>query len=139
MIEIYHQRQIKIRVEGDLKRDMLSLLIYTLDELHQPFTGLVYHKLIPCNCAECLVAEIPHFYAYHSLQRRLAKGKATVECDSSFEDVSVQGLLDEVLSPLKRLDSHNLRKMMAAGLSEAELRVLIKDDPRFPRTQFKPG
>jgi hypothetical protein len=100
VIEVYHRRQLQIRVEGALKRDLLTLLIYTLDELHRPFQGLQYEKLIPCHCPKCLAADVPNFYEYEDLRRRLSKGKSTVECKISYKDVLVQGLLDEVINAM---------------------------------------
>ena len=57
-------------------------------------------KLIPCNCEKCLelvkIGKKPHFYRHESLLQRKIHGKQTVECDISYQDVSVRGLLDAV-------------------------------------------
>jgi hypothetical protein len=38
----------------------------------------------------------PHFYDYDNLMNRKAKGKETVECDESFDDVLVNQILEGV-------------------------------------------
>ncbi|MBK8567695.1 MAG: toll/interleukin-1 receptor domain-containing protein, partial [Saprospiraceae bacterium] len=50
---------------------------------------------LPETCAK---AAEPHFYDHEKLQRRRMDGKRTVECDLSYEDVSVSGLLDGVFA-----------------------------------------
>ncbi len=124
VIEMRHLRQLHIRVEGDFKREILTLLIHTLDDLHRPFQVLKYEKLIPCNCEDCRAADVPHFFDYESLRRRQARGKRTIECDHSFEDVSVQRLLDDIgeqVGGASHSDLEGLRRIIEAKQRRLQL------------------
>jgi hypothetical protein len=49
--------------------------------------------MVPCNCRECAESETPHYYEYTHLINGLKKGKKTVECRESFDDVPIWQLL----------------------------------------------
>ncbi|OYQ65458.1 hypothetical protein B9G53_07200 [Pseudanabaena sp. SR411] len=98
VIENYGKREIKIRVSGKNKRDLLTIVTHELDKIHNSYKRLAdkYQKLIPCNCNTCGGSQNPHFYEFTNLKRRYANRKYTVECDISYEDVNVLGLIDDV-------------------------------------------
>jgi len=98
IIENYGKREIKIRVSGKNKRDLLTVVTHELDKIHNSYKRLAdkYQKLIPCNCNTCGGSQNPHFYEFTNLKRRYANRKYTVECDISYEDVNVLGLIDDV-------------------------------------------
>ena len=98
VIENYGKREIKIRVSGKNKRDLLTVVTHELDKIHNSYKRLAdkYQKLIPCNCNTCKGSQNPHFYEFTNLKRRYANRKYTVECDISYEDVNVLSLIDDV-------------------------------------------
>ena len=98
VIENYGKREIKIRVSGKNKRDLLTIVTYELDKIHNSYKRLAdkYQKLIPCNCSTCKGSQNPHFYEFANLKRRYENRKYTVECDISYESVDVLGLIDNV-------------------------------------------
>jgi small GTP-binding protein len=98
IIENYGKREIKIRVSGKNKRDLLTIVTYELDKIHNSYKRLAdkYQKLIPCNCNTCGGSQNPHFYEFTNLKRRYANCKYTVECDISYESVNVLGLIDDI-------------------------------------------
>jgi len=93
VIENYGKREIKIRVSGKNKRDLLTVVTHELDKIHNSYKRLAdkYQKLIPCNCNTCKGNQNPHFYEFANLKRRYENRKYTVECDISYEDVDVLG------------------------------------------------
>ncbi|HLP92323.1 MAG TPA: leucine-rich repeat protein [Nostocaceae cyanobacterium] len=97
VIEYYDKREIKIRVAGRHKRDLLTIVTHELDKIHQSFNRLKYHKLIPCNCEVCKGSQNPHFYKFESLKRRIADKIPEIECDVSYQKVSVLRLIDDVM------------------------------------------
>lgn len=97
VIEYYDKREVKIRVAGDHKRDLLTIVTHELDKLHQSFNRLKCHKLIPCNCEVCKGSQNPHFYKFESLKRRIADSIPEIECDISYQKVSVLGLIYDVM------------------------------------------
>ena len=97
VIEYYGKREIKIRVSGRHKRDLMTIVTHELDKIHDSYQRLKYNKLIPCNCDTCKNSQEPHFYKLENLRNRLAKQKYDVECDISFEKANVLSLIDDVI------------------------------------------
>ncbi len=97
VIEYYGKREIKIRVSGRHKRDLMTIVTHELDKIHDSYNRLKYNKLIPCNCVTCKDTQEPHFYTLENLRNRLAKQKYDVECDISYEKANVLSLIDDVI------------------------------------------
>ena len=53
LLELRGEGEIRIRVSGRLRRDLLMEIVRTLDDLHRSFPKLQYDKLVPCNCESC--------------------------------------------------------------------------------------
>ena len=64
VIEYYGKREIKIRVAGRYKRELLNTITYELDKIHDSYKRLKYSKLIPCNCHQCKDSQLPYFYPF---------------------------------------------------------------------------
>ncbi|MGF1516043.1 MAG: toll/interleukin-1 receptor domain-containing protein, partial [Elainellaceae cyanobacterium] len=56
-----------------------------------------YKELIPCNCSSCRGNANPESYPYDLLQKYLRDRRYSIECRSSYEDVDVRRLMDEVV------------------------------------------
>ncbi|MDP5338250.1 MAG: leucine-rich repeat domain-containing protein [Nodularia sp. (in: cyanobacteria)] len=97
VIEYYDKREIKIRIAGLHKRDLLTRVTHEFDKIHDSYKQLKFNKFIPCNCSVCRNNQTPHFYKFESLRNRIAKKKYDIECDISFEKVQVLGLIDDVM------------------------------------------
>ncbi|MEH2244995.1 COR domain-containing protein [Nostoc sp.] len=98
VIEYYGKREIKIRVSGHHKRDLMTIVTHELDKIHDLYKKrLKYNKLIPCNCDTCKHSQEPHFYKLENLRNRLAKQKYDIECDISYEKANVLSLIDDVI------------------------------------------
>ncbi|MBD2635199.1 leucine-rich repeat domain-containing protein [Limnothrix sp. FACHB-881] len=104
----YYEADITIRVSGSNKRRLLTIVGHELDKINRSYERLTTEVLIPCNCSQCKGSQTPHTYSWESLQRRLANGRRTVECDQSYEDVDVRRLIDDIAEPQPR---DNLDKM----------------------------
>ncbi|MBE8985692.1 COR domain-containing protein [Nostoc sp. LEGE 12450] len=102
VIEYYGKREIKIRVSGRHKRDLMTIVTHELDKIHDSYKRLKYNKLIPCNCVTCKDSQEPHFYKLENLRNRLAKQKYDVECDISYEKANVLSLIDDVIDRDKK-------------------------------------
>ncbi|MDC0834037.1 COR domain-containing protein [Geitlerinema sp. CS-897] len=98
VVEFYEQRELKIRVVGRNRRDLLTVVLHELDKIHGSFHHLKYDKLIPCNCDRCRNTQTPYFYKFEELKERLAHNKLNVECGKPpYRDVSVRQLIDDVM------------------------------------------
>jgi internalin A len=97
ILELRGDGEIRIRVAGRNKRDLLMEIVRALDELHRSFPKLHYEQLIPCNCPTCAPLIQPHFFDLKELRDRLANDKDTIECKNSpYANVSIRGLMDDL-------------------------------------------
>ncbi|MDY7002640.1 MAG: COR domain-containing protein [Cyanobacteriota bacterium] len=98
-IEYYSKREIKIRVSGQQKRDLMTIVTHELDKIHGSYNNrLKYNKLIPCNCATCNNNQNPYFYNFTELKERISHQKYTTECGKPpYHTVKVLSLIDDVI------------------------------------------
>ncbi len=96
VIENYNQREIKVSVSGNRKKELLAVVTHELEKIHRSFERLQYQTLVPCNCSECAVSENPYAYELEKLRKRLKAGRYQVECEESYESVDVLRLIDDV-------------------------------------------
>jgi GTPase SAR1 family protein/CHAT domain-containing protein len=96
IIEYYYQRQIKIRVSGHRKKELLAVITHELEKIHESYERLRYTPLVPCNCNECLGSPNPYSYRLDNLRKRLNAGRYQIECDNSYQMVDVRRLIDDV-------------------------------------------
>ncbi|MCA9973585.1 MAG: hypothetical protein KC425_25405, partial [Anaerolineales bacterium] len=123
--ELYPHREIRIRVAGKHKRDLLTIISYELEKLHVPFHRLKFQQLIPCNCSVCRAAAEPYFYRLDDLKTRLDHGKAEIECNKApFETVQIRPLLDDVGLSTFSYDLPTLLQQLEATFNEQETRTL---------------
>ena len=96
IIQNYHQKEIKIRLAGNRKRDLLTIITNELEKIHSSFERLRYEILVPCNCKKCIGSQTPHTYQLESLHKRFVAHRYQIECDQSYEMVNVGELIDDV-------------------------------------------
>ncbi|GAB1539352.1 hypothetical protein NUACC21_20180 [Scytonema sp. NUACC21] len=96
IIERYNHREIKIRVTGNRKKELLAVINHEFDKIHQSFERLQYRTLVPCNCVECKGSQQPHSYPLDNLHKRLKANRYRIECEKSYQMVDVRRLIDDV-------------------------------------------
>ncbi len=97
VLELRGEQQIRIRVHGSNKRDLLMLIVRALDELHSSVPKLQVKRLVPCNCPACVQVKEPHFFGLEALRDRLANRRDTIECQKPpYHIVSIDGLLSDM-------------------------------------------
>jgi internalin A len=97
VIEYYGKREIKIRVSGRHKRDLMTIVTHELDKIHNSYKRLKYNKLIPCNCDTCKDSQEPHFYPFEILRQFVADKQEGIQCQKSYQMLYVLGLIDDVM------------------------------------------
>ncbi len=97
VIEYYDKREIKIRVSGKFKKDLLTIITHELNKIHTSYQRLKYQKLIPCNCQRCKSHPEPYFYPFDRLKQFLSDRQPTIQCQLSYQMVNVRGLIDDVI------------------------------------------
>ena len=98
VLETRNPGEIRIRVRGNNKRDLLTKITYELDNIHRTFPGLKWKKLVPCNCEPtCKGSPTPHFFEDFVLKDFLATGDPEIQCLKSRKMVNVRSLLDDIV------------------------------------------
>ncbi|MCP6760748.1 MAG: TIR domain-containing protein, partial [Fischerella sp. CENA71] len=110
IIEDYNKKEIKVRVAGNRKKELLAVVTHELEKIHKSFERLKYKTLVPCNCEICAGSPEPYSYPLDNLYRRLKAGRYQIECDKSYEMVDVRGLIDDVnLQPFDVKKEHDFQ------------------------------
>ncbi len=99
------EKYVSIQVSGKEHRDKLELLYIIkskLDEINSVFSKIEITKRIPCNCSK----DCPYLFDYDYLIKAESKGRKTVICEKSCEDVSISNLLDGVKSSMEKTNGN---------------------------------
>ena len=87
------ERYISIQVNGGTKRDqqeMLTIIRTSFEELNKRFNKIVVTEQVPCICSE----SCRYMFNYTFLLLAEQKGKKTVECQNTADNVDLKKLLD---------------------------------------------
>ena len=89
-------QEIELRARGPERKALLSVISSDLNALNASFEGLrdKVRKFVPCICSKCRRSTTPERYEEGRLLKRKQDGKFTVECQESYDDISVLELLD---------------------------------------------
>lgn len=94
--ERYLENKITVQLEGDHKKELLSIIRKTINEIHSDFNNIEVDEMIPCNCEECKGGNM-HFYKFSYL-RRLLQRNLPARCQNSLLEVKVTSLIDDVIN-----------------------------------------
>jgi internalin A len=100
VIETYYKKAIRIRISGKLKKPLLEAIRHEFSKIHDSYERLRYQEFIPCNCSTCKGSQTPHSYPLKRLEERLRNQRNTIECDISYEQVTVRNLLDDTIGQI---------------------------------------
>ncbi len=98
IIEAYYKKEIRIRISGRLKKPLLEAIRHEFRKIHDSYEKLRYKEFIPCNCTTCKGSQTPHAYSLKRLEERLRNQRNEIECDISYEMVSVNNLINDVIA-----------------------------------------
>jgi internalin A len=137
VIENYHQREIKIRVVGNRKKELLAVVTHELDKIHKSFERLQYDTLVPCNCNQCEGSLTPYSYPLENLYKRLKAGRYQIECENSYERVDVRRLIDDVnLPPSEEARKPNVQVEQLQQELDKQKKELLTNPAEFEREIF---
>jgi internalin A len=84
------EKLIEISVDGSNKKELLPIIRYHFDEINKSIKKVKITKEIPCSCS----IDCSYQFDYERLLAAKKRGKNTVECQLSWEDVPISLLLD---------------------------------------------
>ncbi|MEA5532792.1 COR domain-containing protein [Crocosphaera sp. XPORK-15E] len=108
IIEYYDKREIKIRIIGKNKKDLMTIVTYKLDKIHDQFPPLKCDKWIPCNCQSCKNNQDPNFYPFEVL-RDFAIDGDSIQCQKSRKMIDARSLIDDIINPVKKRQYEDYR------------------------------
>ncbi|MCP4347938.1 MAG: toll/interleukin-1 receptor domain-containing protein, partial [Desulfobacterales bacterium] len=97
-------RKIIIRAEGRNKTGALAIVRSEIGHIHDTLNHPEVREMIPCTCHECRNTETPHLYEYSILQKFRDKGRTTVTCNKSVEDMPIEELIMGITNQLQEWD-----------------------------------
>ncbi|MBG1258115.1 COR domain-containing protein [Nostoc commune] len=92
----YHKGEIRIRIFGNHKRDLLTAIRHELEKIHRSYERLRFSTLVPCNCEICKENQKPYFYPLRILYKFLEDKQNHIQCQTSYQMVKVRELLDDI-------------------------------------------
>ena len=107
-------RKITIVVSGENpvhNKEMITIIRNEILEIHDDWfdNRLNFDELVPCNCEVCDVK--PTFYTLDELNKRIAFGKAHIECRKEpYKEVKVRKLLEGIYIEDNYREHHDLVK-----------------------------
>ncbi|MCC5643842.1 leucine-rich repeat domain-containing protein [Nostoc sp. CHAB 5824] len=110
VIEYYDLREIKIKVTGMYKRDLMTRVTHELDRIHASYKRLKFNKMIPCNCSTCKDSQNLQFYLFEVLRKYLADQQSQIQCQKSYQMVNVLGLIDDVMDKHQLIQEEEIRR-----------------------------
>jgi internalin A len=84
---------VDLEVRGPRPAPFFWLLEDGLAMTFARYPGLTVSRHVPCPCPPCQAAARPHLYDYGKLAARLQRGRRSIECPESDEDVDIAALL----------------------------------------------
>ncbi len=121
LTEDFLGRKIIIRAKGPDGNGLMMLVMDALRRINRQYAGIGTEIWVPCNCAECRDSGIRDRFDYSKLQRLLQKGRTTVRCNESGEDILIEVLIRR------------------AGVRETDIRIRIPEAMILPEALQKPG
>jgi internalin A len=122
----YHKGEIRIRVSGKRRRDLLTTIRHELGKIHDSYNSsddrlnkvqrLKYKTLVPCNCVTCKSGNDPYFYSLDIIHK-FRDARKDIQCQNSFDMVDVHGLIDDIVP--KSYSSLDARKPRSEGINNA--------------------
>lgn len=118
-----YKDEIKIRVSGVHRKELLSVIDYKFFEIHRSFERLQYNTRVPCNCETCVGSQTPYAYNLDKLHKFLEDRQYEIQCQESYHMVDVRNLLNDVEIDRKASISEEAHKKQEEKLAGFNIQV----------------
>ncbi|MCP4701781.1 MAG: GTPase, partial [Gammaproteobacteria bacterium] len=137
-----HERYVELSVRGPHPQNFFALLKDGFELTLVRFPGLGIERKIPCPCSGHDGQGCPYEFDYERLLKRMERGRHSVECQESLEEMSVTELLygwdwrSTQGQVLERMDK--LEENLALGISETNTEILseLRELRQLARREF---
>ncbi len=123
VVEYYDKREIRIRVTGKYKRELLAIIRYELSKIHATYQRLKFDELIPCNCSICKDSQEPYFYRFNIIQRFVGDRQEHIQCQKSYQMVSLQRLIDDMPESMQGSANPSKEDGRSGTFPKVEIRI----------------
>ena len=104
------RRGLLINVRGTEPKEFLTIVSEEIDELNSTYKQIKVEKLIQCNCTKCVESTNPNFYDFEEdIQVRISRGKTTIECKNSYEDIDIKSLINGIFKKVLRKKNTDMK------------------------------
>jgi small GTP-binding protein len=93
LINDYFNKKVSVYIKGSNKAEILGIIRKDMSYIHSTLNYPEVTEMISCCCKECRDSNNPHLFNYLTLRKFQSKGKSTIECLKSIEDVDINNLL----------------------------------------------
>ncbi|MFV9677636.1 MAG: hypothetical protein ACNYVW_08305 [Methanosarcinales archaeon] len=93
------KKLIEIKINGSRKRELLAIIRNQFDHINSTIKKVAVAQEIPCNCS----SNCPYKFNYEKLLMAEERGKKTVDCQESWEEVQVSALLEGFVKKEERM------------------------------------
>jgi len=98
VLQDYGKREISIRIIGKRTKELMTIIIYEIDNIHATYDRLNVNKEIPCNCDTCKGLREPHYYFFDVLRDFISNRQLEIQCQRQpYQMVNVLGLIDDII------------------------------------------
>ncbi len=104
--ESFREKRISIRASGKQAKALLTILAREIDTLNSGFhfnERMTLKQIVPCHCPQCKKLSKPHPFDYKTLANRLERGRLTIDCEASLDEISIPDLLRETFSDADKI------------------------------------
>ncbi len=153
------ERKISINIKGKNRQDLFGIIRYEIENIHKTLKAPYVELMTHCICKECIASNDAEFFSFERINKFSDKGKKTIQCAKSGDDVSInkllgkingegkkQALFDYIVIALKQLqglalniqnyeDSRN--SFIANVLTNKNFRA--KDQTKWGKAEIQPG
>ena len=112
-------RTIEVWINGDDRKNILSIIRRHMHILNSPFSNLEVNEMVRCICNECAsCTSNPHFYPYKILTKAKDKRVTSIQCQKSFENTDIDSLLGNISHKINSGNKIRNIKIFLASSSE---------------------
>ncbi|MBS1780332.1 MAG: TIR domain-containing protein [Bacteroidetes bacterium] len=97
VLETYGKREIRIRISGTYKTELLGIIMDCMDKIHLTYHNLRIQKLIPCNCEDCNGNKEPFYFSFDRIRNYISKNIYEDRCAHSLKMIKLISLQNSIL------------------------------------------